>query len=330
MPKTLSIDLETFSPVDIRDCGSFRYIDDPEFEILLFGYAFGEDEPTVVDLCSGEAIPDEVTDALYSSDYIKTGYNNAFERYALWKHFGRYCPPEQWEDTMVLAAVCGLPLGLGAVGSALGLPEDKAKDKAGKALIKYFCCPCKPTKTNGGRERNYPEHAPEKWAQFIEYMDVELDEAELPTIYQKSLALDRERERVNKAKPVVDMASKLAAQMGFETPEAMLEAASANYRQSEIDALVKDGVHKTVAEVIVNQRLAAKATEPVPVTANESSTEPEPTAQNQTSAEQTPTKRDFQAEVAELLNIRPELQGQQLPEEVQQDAVKNGVRLAMA
>ena len=169
MPKTLSIDLETFSPVDIRDCGSFRYIDDPEFEILLFGYAFGDDEPTVVDLCSGEAIPDEVTDALYSSDYIKTGYNNAFERYALWKHFGRYCPPEQWEDTMVLAAVCGLPLGLGAVGSALGLPEDKAKDKAGKALIKYFCCPCKPTKTNGGRERNYPEHAPEKWAQFIEY-----------------------------------------------------------------------------------------------------------------------------------------------------------------
>ena len=169
MPKTLSIDLETFSPVDIRDCGSFRYIDDPEFEILLFGYAFGDDEPTVVDLCSGEAIPDEVTDALYSPDYIKTGYNNAFERYALWKHFGRYCPPEQWEDTMVLAAVCGLPLGLGAVGSALGLPEDKAKDKAGKALIKYFCCPCKPTKTNGGRERNYPEHAPEKWAQFIEY-----------------------------------------------------------------------------------------------------------------------------------------------------------------
>ena len=169
MPKTLSIDLETFSPVDIRDCGSFRYIDDPEFEILLFGYAFGEDEPTVVDLCSGEEIPDEVTDALYSSDYIKTGYNNAFERYALWKHFGRYCPPKQWEDTMVLAAVCGLPLGLGAVGSALGLPEDKAKDKAGKALIKYFCCPCKPTKTNGGRERNYPEHAPEKWAQFIEY-----------------------------------------------------------------------------------------------------------------------------------------------------------------
>ena len=169
MKRTLSIDIETFSPVSIGDCGSFRYIDDPEFEIILFGYAFGEDEPTVVDLLSGETIPADVVEAIYSPDYIKTGYNNAFERYALWKHFGRYCPPEQWEDTMVLGAVCGLPLGLGAVSTALGLGEDKAKDKAGKALIRYFCCPCKPTKANGQRTRNYPEHAPEKWAQFIEY-----------------------------------------------------------------------------------------------------------------------------------------------------------------
>lgn len=129
--KTLSIDLETYSPVPIADCGSFRYIADPEFQILLFGYAFGEDEPTVVDLLSGEEIPENVIEAIYSPDYIKTGYNNAFERFALWRHFGRYCPPEQWEDTMVLAAVCGLPLGLGAVCTALGLGEDKAKDKAG-------------------------------------------------------------------------------------------------------------------------------------------------------------------------------------------------------
>lgn len=162
-------------------------------------------------------------------------------------------------------------------------------------------------------------------------MDVELDEAELPTIYQKSLALDRERERVNKAKPVVDMASKLAAQMGFDTPEAMLEAASANYRRSEIDALVKDGVHKTVAEAIINQRLAAaKATEPAPVTAQEGGTEPEPTVQTQTSAAPTPTKRDFRNEVAELIHIRPELQNQQLPDEVRKEAVEGGVRLATA
>ncbi len=162
-------------------------------------------------------------------------------------------------------------------------------------------------------------------------MDVELDEAELPTIYQKSLALDRERERVNKAKPVVDMASKLAAQMGFDTPEAMLEAASANYRQSEIDALVKDGVHKTVAEAIINQRLAtAKATESAPVTAQEGGTEPEPTAQTQTSAAPASTKRDFRNEVAELIHIRPELQNQQLPDEVRKEAVEGGVRLATA
>ena len=167
--RTLSIDIETYSEISIGDCGSFRYIDDDSFEILLFGYAFGENIPTVIDLTKGEAIPDDVVEALYSPDCIKTGYNNAFERYALWKHFGRYCPPEQWEDTMVLAAACGLPLGLGAVSTALGLPEDKAKDKAGKALIKYFCCPCKATKTNGGRTRNYPEHAPDKWEQFIEY-----------------------------------------------------------------------------------------------------------------------------------------------------------------
>lgn len=169
MKKTLSIDIETFSPTDIVSCGSFRYIDDPEFEILLFAYAFGEEEPVVIDLLGGETVPEDVVEAIYSPDYIKTGYNNAFERYALWKHFGRYCPPEQWEDTMVLAAVCGLPLGLGAVSTALGLDEDKAKDKAGKALIRYFCCPCKPTKTNGGRTRNYPEHEPEKWEQFKSY-----------------------------------------------------------------------------------------------------------------------------------------------------------------
>lgn len=162
-------------------------------------------------------------------------------------------------------------------------------------------------------------------------MDVELDEAELPTIYQKSLALDRERERVNKAKPVVDMASKLAAQMGFDTPEAMLEAASANYRQSEIDALVKDGVHKTVAEAIVNQRLAAaKAAELAPATVQENSAEPEQAAQNDAPAAPAPAKRDFRNEAAELLRIRPELAGKQLPEEVQQDAIKNGVRLSTA
>ena len=167
--RTLSVDIETYSEIDIISCGSFRYIDDDSFQIMLLAYGYDDGPVEVVDLMSGEEVPEDVVEALYDPTFIKTGWNNAFERYALWKHFGRYCPPEQWEDTMVLAAVCGLPLSLGAAGIALNMPQDAAKDKAGKALIKYFCSPCKATKVNGGRTRNLPEHAPEKWAEFIEY-----------------------------------------------------------------------------------------------------------------------------------------------------------------
>lgn len=167
--RTLSVDIETYSEIDITSCGSFRYIDDDSFQIMLLAYGYDDGPVKVIDLMSGEEVPEDVVEALYDPTFIKTGWNNAFERYALWKHFGRYCPPEQWEDTMVLAAVCGLPLSLGAAGIALNMPQDAAKDKAGKALIKYFCSPCKATKVNGGRTRNLPEHAPEKWAEFIEY-----------------------------------------------------------------------------------------------------------------------------------------------------------------
>lgn len=160
-------------------------------------------------------------------------------------------------------------------------------------------------------------------------LDVELDESELPTIYQKSLALDRERERANKTKPIADMAAKLAAQMGFDTPEAMLEAAAANYRQSEIDSLVGEGVHKAVAEAVVNQRLAASTAAPEQELPDEA-TEPEHAAAPDQAEESAPPARDFAAEVAELMNIRPELRGQQLPEEVQKAAVEGGVRLSTA
>ena len=168
MPE-LGIDLETFSEADIKTVGSYRYIDDPSFEILLFGYAWDDEPVKVVDLTGGEQIPDEVMDALPDPDVTKTAWNCAFERIALEDYTGLYLPPEQWQDTMVLSAVCGLPMGLGPAGKALGLPEDAAKDKDGKALIKYFCSPCKPTKANGGRTRNLPEHDPEKWQRFIEY-----------------------------------------------------------------------------------------------------------------------------------------------------------------
>lgn len=169
MKRTLSIDLETYSEIDIAKCGSFRYIDDESFEILLLGYAFDDEPVTVIDLTADEEVPADFLAALYDPEVTKTAWNCAFERFGLWKHFGRYCPPEQWSDTMILSAVCGLPLGLGEAGKALRLEADEAKDREGKALIRYFCSPCRPTKVNGGRTRNLPTDAPDKWAQFIEY-----------------------------------------------------------------------------------------------------------------------------------------------------------------
>lgn len=169
MKRTLSIDLETYSEIDIAKCGSFRYIDDESFEILLLGYAFDDEPVTVIDLTADEEAPADFLAALYDPEVTKTAWNCAFERFGLWKHFGRYCPPEQWSDTMILSAVCGLPLGLGEAGKALRLEADEAKDREGKALIRYFCSPCRPTKVNGGRTRNLPTDAPDKWAQFIEY-----------------------------------------------------------------------------------------------------------------------------------------------------------------
>lgn len=173
--RVLGIDIETYSSVDIASCGSFRYIDSDDFEVLLFGYSWDGEPATVVDLLCGEEVPAAVVEALYDPNVIKTGWNNAFERYALWKHFGRYLPPEQWRDTMVLAAQCGLPLSLAGACDALQMGEDQAKMKEGKALIRYFCCPCKPTKSNGHRTRNLPEHAPEKWETFKKYCGRDVD-----------------------------------------------------------------------------------------------------------------------------------------------------------
>ena len=169
MKRTLSIDLETYSEIDIAKCGSFRYIDDESFEILLLGYAFDDEPVTVIDLTADEEVPADFLAALYDPEVTKTAWNCAFERFGLWKHFGRYCPPEQWSDTMILSAVCGLPLGLGDAGKALRLEADEAKDREGKALIRYFCSPCRPTKVNGGRTRNLPQHDTDKWELFIEY-----------------------------------------------------------------------------------------------------------------------------------------------------------------
>lgn len=164
----LSIDVETYSSVNIGEAGAHKYAESPDFEILLFAYSIDYGKIEVVDLASGELMPPDVFDMIYDPAVLKTAYNAAFERTALSQYFGLYCDPKQWSCSMVLAASCGLPLKLDACGKALGLPENEAK-MDGSRLIRYFCQPCAPTLANGGRTRNLPRHAPEKWARFKDY-----------------------------------------------------------------------------------------------------------------------------------------------------------------
>lgn len=164
----LSIDIETFSSIPIGDAGAQRYTASDDFEILLFAYSVDGQPVQVIDLACGEKIPPQIISALTDPDYIKHAYNASFEFGCLSKIFGPMIP-SQWRCTMVHGLYCGYTAGLDATGRALGLPEDKQKLSTGKALIKYFCTPCKPTKSNGGRTRNYPRHDPEKWQLFKEY-----------------------------------------------------------------------------------------------------------------------------------------------------------------
>lgn len=164
----LSIDLETYSTVSIGAAGSYRYILDPSFEILLFAYSLDGMPVEVIDVASGQVIPLWLKNALKNPLYIKHAYNAAFEWFALSKYLG-WLPPDQWRDTMLHALYCGYPASLDAAGKAMGLPEDKKKLATGKALIRYFCVPCKPSNANGNRTRNLPQHDPAKWALFKEY-----------------------------------------------------------------------------------------------------------------------------------------------------------------
>ena len=164
----LSIDLETFSSVPIAKAGAQKYISSPDFEILLFAYSLDGAPVEVVDMARGERIPPWLVTALTSPEYIKHAYNASFEWGCLSKFIG-YLPPEQWRCTMFHGLYCGYTAGLDATGRALGLAEDKRKLNTGKALIRYFCVPCAPSKANGGRTRNLPQHDPQKWDLFKEY-----------------------------------------------------------------------------------------------------------------------------------------------------------------
>ena len=177
--KELHIDIETYSSNDLNKCGVYKYVEAPDYEILLFGYSEDGGAVQVVDLASGECIPEHILEALEDESILKTAHNANFERICLSRFLGYptgiYLDSTAWHCTMVWSAYLGLPLSLAGVGAVLGL--DKQKLSEGKDLIRYFCVPCSPTKTNGGRRRNLPEHAPDKWKQFVFYnqRDVEVE-----------------------------------------------------------------------------------------------------------------------------------------------------------
>lgn len=168
MLRHLSIDIETKSSVDIGKAGLYRYAQSEDFEVLLFAYQMDDGEVELVDLAQGEQIPENVQLMLKDVAVVKHAYNAAFEWYCL-NRAGYETPLEQWRCTMIHGLYCGYTAGLDATGKAIGLPQDKQKLTTGKALIRYFCVPCKPTKSNGNRTWNLPRHAPEKWELFKEY-----------------------------------------------------------------------------------------------------------------------------------------------------------------
>ena len=193
--QTLSIDIETYSSISLQKSGVYRYVEAPDFEILLFGYSVDSEPVQVIDLACGEKIPEDVLDALTDDTVIKWAFNANFERVCLSQHLknmgisldpfhdnhplstecARYLNPESWRCSMIWSATMGLPLSLEGVGAVLGLEKQKLTE--GKDLIKFFCQPCAPTKANGQRTRNYPYHEPEKWAAFKRYniRDVEAE-----------------------------------------------------------------------------------------------------------------------------------------------------------
>ena len=177
--KTLSLDLETYSSADLNKTGVYRYVESPDFAILLFGYSVDGGEVQVVDIASGETVPEKIIEALSDDNVQKWAFNSSFERICLSRFIGlpkgEYLDSLSWKCSMIWSAYMGLPLSLEGVGAVLGLEKQKLSE--GKDLIRFFCRPCKPTEANGRRTRNLPTDAPEKWAAFKAYnkRDVEAE-----------------------------------------------------------------------------------------------------------------------------------------------------------
>lgn len=291
--KTISIDIESFSDINLAKCGVYKYAESPAFEILLFGYAVDGGEVQVIDLAQGETIPEEILDALTDESVTKWAFNASFERVCLSRYLrdlgrsidpfhdhhslstetAQFLNPAGWKCSMIWSAYMGLPLSLEGVGAVLKLGSQKMKE--GKDLIRYFCVPCKPTKTNGGRTRNLPFHVPEKWATFKSYnkRDVEVemviqqrlhhypvpeqvwDEYHIDQeINDRGIAVDKELVRQAVAIDVMSREHLMAAlkeKTGLENPNSVLQMRSWLAEQGmETESLGK----KQVAEMLKTVR----------------------------------------------------------------------------
>ena len=266
---TLAIDIETYSDVSLPDCGVHRYAASEQFEILLFAYSLNDEPTRIVDLASGQTMPDEIMECLMDDSVVKTAFNAAFERNCINRFFGLSLKPEGWRCTAVQASMLSLPLSLEGVGEALNL--DKKKMSEGKDLIRYFCMPCKPTKANGGRTRNLPSDALEKWKLFKTYcirdVDVEkqirnkLAKFPIPDREQKLYCMDQ---RINDRGIMVDQelighavacdllyketVTKKAYEIsGLENPNSVSQLKDwLNEKGIEVDSLAKAAVEELV------------------------------------------------------------------------------------
>ena len=266
---TLAIDIETYSDVSLPDCGVHRYAASEQFEILLFAYSLNDEPTRIIDLASGQTMPDEIMECLMDDSVVKTAFNAAFERNCINRFFGLSLKPEGWRCTAVQASMLSLPLSLEGVGEALNL--DKKKMSEGKDLIRYFCMPCKPTKANGGRTRNLPSDAPEKWELFKTYCIRDVDvEKQIRNKLAKFPITDREQElycmdqRINDRGIMVDRelishavacdllykeaASKRAYEIsGLENPNSVSQLKDwLNEKGIEVDSLAKAAVEELV------------------------------------------------------------------------------------
>lgn len=277
----LSIDLETYSSVPIAKAGAYKYVQSPDFEILLLAYSLDGQPVEIVDLAQGELLPDWLYHAIKNPLYIKHAYNAAFEWNCLSKFYGFQLPVNQWRDTMLHGLYCGFTAGLDATGKALGLPAEKQKMSVGKALIRYFCIPCAATKTNGGRTRNLPKHDPEKWNLFKEYclgdvvteMEIErrLSAFPVPDAVEKQWQTDL---TINARGAAVDMemvrgALEIAASSrellmneafaitGLENPNSIAQLSK--WLEQATDTAVSDLRKDTVAAMLENQVFSGSA-----------------------------------------------------------------------